>query len=122
EESRLQVRLHAVRAEQPLDHGHEGVLAAREAVASRRPIQVAEEADELRERDRGDSSALERDRRRGSAPRPLDLRERVQRVDVAWEAGERGAVLALGRREEAASPIELPELDVRPGERLALAD
>ena len=50
----------------------------------------------------------------------LDLGEGVQAVHVARVRLERGAELACRRSESAVRPVELAELDVRPGERLGL--
>src|SRR5207253_3224177 len=101
---------------------HKGVLAAGEPFLPGGQVEVAEQADELGQRDRVDRLAFERDRARGSPTPGLDLREGVKAVDVAREAGERSAILQRGGREEPARPVKLAELNVRPRERLPLAD
>src|SRR5204863_6546945 len=61
--------------------------------------------------------------RAGEAPMcGLDLRERVERVDVARKAGESGVILALCGCEPPARPVQLAELDVGPREGFALTD
>ena len=65
-----------------------------------------------------DAPALERDRAPSRPCAACDLRECVERVDVARERRERGAVLARAAWRRRPWPGELAELDVRPGGRL----
>ena len=82
--------------------------------------QVGVQADELRQRDRLDRAPLERGRPREAPARELDLRERVERIDVAGEGPQRFAEVAVGRGEVPAGELELSQLPLGPGERLPL--
>ena len=95
EERRLEVGLDAVRDEQPLDHADQRVLrAVPEHAAPCDAVEVAEHRDELRQRDRVDGAASRARSRALDVPaRGLDLRQRVERVGVAREGRQRGAVL-----------------------------
>ena len=70
---------------------------------------------------RVDGAALEPDRAAGGVRARPDLRERVERVDVVREGGERKPVLLLGLVDPSSAPVELPELHARPGLRLGLS-
>ena len=87
EERRFEVGLDAVRDKQSLDHADELVLSTGERGPAIQAVEVTEQPDELRQRNFVDRATLERDRPRRVAPRRLDLRERVERVDVAREDG-----------------------------------
>ena len=100
----------------------ERVLLARLRRPAGDAVEVAELRDVLRQRDPVDGLLLERDRGRGSGPcAACDPGERVERVVVAGEGSERGAVLSLGGADPADRPVELAELEVRPRLRLALS-
>ena len=85
EERGLEVGLDAVRDEEPLDHADQRVLPAGELRSPGDAVEVAELADVLRQRDRGDGPLLQRDRRCEPASCRLDAGERVERVGVAGE-------------------------------------
>src|SRR5438128_3731163 len=110
EERGLEVGLDAVRDEQALDHPDQRVLPSRLPLVPGKPVHVAERADELRERDRVDGALLKRDRVAEVAASRLDLRERVEAVHVAGEAGESRAVERAGGAESPRRPVDLAEL------------
>src|SRR5207244_2211755 len=106
EERRLEVGPDAVRLEQPADSVDGRVLRLRRSRTAGDAVEIAEVADELRERDRLGGAPLEGASVPQVAARRLDLRERVERVDVAREDVQRrlqvrgrGRVPALGELE-----------------------
>src|SRR5439155_8747916 len=122
EERRLEVGLDAVRLEQPADTVDGRVLRLRRTRTAGDTVEVAEVADELRKRDRRRGAALDRGRVPQVAARRLDLRERVERVDVAREDVERRLQVRGRNRVAATRELELAELRLRPRRRLRLVD
>jgi hypothetical protein len=84
-------------------------------------VEIAELRHVLRQRDPVDGLLLERDRGASVALRRFDPRERVERVVVAGKHSQRRSVLALGGSDASDRPVELAELEPRPGLGLALA-
>ena len=117
----LEVGAHAVRGEQPPDHVDERVLPLCGATTTVSRVQVAERRDCLRKRKHIRRTSRERERGAVAAPRLLDERERLERVDVAGKDRERGAVVRLRFSDPAMRPGELAELRLHPGGRLRLA-
>ncbi len=121
EEGDLEVGLDAVRVQQLLDRADQRVLAAGERGTPGRAVEVAEGAHVLRQWDGVDRPPLERDRAPVLTLRREHLCERVEAVRVAREGLEGEAVLPLGQGEPPVVPVQLAELDVRPGGRLGPA-
>src|SRR5215208_2096462 len=121
EQRDLEVRLDTVRIQETPDRVEQRVLALGGLLASGDLKQIAECDDELRQRDLGDGAPLERDRPRIAPLCRLDLRQRVEREDVSRERRERAQVLQACGIDAAARPVELAELNARPGQRLGLA-
>ena len=117
----LEVGAHAVRGEQPPDHVDERVLPLRGPTMTVPRIQIAERRDCLRKRKHVGRASRERERGAVAAPRLLDERERLERVDVARKDRERNAVMRLRLSDPAMRPGELAELRLHPGGRLRLA-
>ena len=117
----LQVDPGAVRRLDLLDRGNEAVLLACLARPAGGREQVAELGDVAGERDRLDRAPLELDRTAEPPPRRLESRQRVESGCIAGTCGEREPVEGCGASCAADRPVQLSELDRRPGVGLGTA-
>ena len=121
EEGGLEIGADAVRGLQAVDRGHERVLPSRFGSLPRGSEQVAELRNQVRQRNRLDGSALERERALEPAAGRFDARQPLERAGVARESGERDLERASRFGELAEPEVELAELHQRPRRRLANA-
>ena len=118
EDGRLQLRAHAVRAEEALDGVDERVLAARRRLAAGDVQDVAEHDHVRRDRQHLDDVAEPGDRRPVVPFRRLDPREAGLGVHVAGMAPKRRAVGLRGRGQTAHVEADVAELHESEGDVL----
>jgi hypothetical protein len=118
EEGGLEIDADSVGDQEPPDPVLGRVFDAGRSRVPGRSEEVAQQADELRQRDRVDRTLFEACRRPEMAAGDLDLGDRVESVDVAREGLECGTDVRRCCVQPAAGEFELAELGFRPRVRL----